>query len=82
VLENVEELEGNRMVTLRGGIGLGATEAGGGVADLRAASDKRLTRLQRHTTGKNSRFELNMPYLRLSVTLQEVANALKAGPSG
>ena len=69
------------MVTLRGGIGLGATEAGGGVADLRAASDKRLTRLQRHTTGKNSRFELNMPYLRLSA-LQEVANALKAGPSG
>jgi len=35
------------MVTLKGGIGLGATEAGGGVADLRAASDKKLARLPR-----------------------------------
>jgi len=81
MLENVEELERNRMMALKRGTGLGATEAGGGVADLRAASEKRLACPQQHTTGKRSHFELKMPYLRLSVTLQEEADALKAGPS-
>jgi len=65
------------MVALRVGMGLGVTEAEGGVADLRTANGKRLKHLQWHTTGKNSHFELNRPYLRLnvlSVALQEVAD--------
>ena len=48
-------------------MGLGVTEAEGGVADLRTANGKRLKHLQWHTTGKNSHFELNRPYLRLNV---------------
>jgi len=61
------------MVALRGGIGFGV--AGRGAADLRTASGKRLTHLQR--LGKHSRFDLSMPYLRLnalSSALQEVAD--------
>ena len=53
-------------------------EAGDGVADLTMASGKRLTRLQRRTVGKHSRFDLSMPYLRLNVlsaAFQEVADA-------
>lgn len=37
------------MVALRGGIGLGAAEAGGGVADFRKGRSRTLARLQRHT---------------------------------
>ena len=46
------------MVALRGGTGLGATEAGSGVADLKTASGRRLVRLQQRMTGKHSHFEI------------------------
>ena len=44
---------------LRGSTGIGATEAGSGVADLMITSGRELMRLQQHMTGKNSHFELN-----------------------
>jgi len=44
------------MVALRVGMGLGVTEAEGGVADLRTANGKRLKHLQWHTTGKKLTF--------------------------
>jgi len=73
------------MVALRGGTGLGAAEAGGGVADLRKESDKMLARLLRSTeTGKHLHFELKMPYLRLnapSAASQAVADAPHPQPA-
>ena len=73
------------MVALRGGTGLGAAEAGGGVADFRKGSGKMLTRLlRRKETGKHLHFELKMPYLRLnapSAALQEVADAPHPQPA-
>jgi len=62
------------MAVLGGGTGFVETEAGGGVANLRMASGRRL--LQRRTTGEHSRSDLNMPYLHLNALssgLQEVA---------
>ena len=45
------------MVALRGGTGLGATEAGGGVADFRKGGGKMLARLLRRTRdGKTPTF--------------------------
>jgi len=55
------------MVAMRGGIVLGVTEAGGGVANLITANGQRSAHLQRWTIGKHSRLDLNGPELRLTV---------------
>jgi len=68
------------MVALRGGTGLEEIKAGGGAADLRTASEKRLAHLQQCTTGKNSHSEFKMRLNALSVALQDVAEASNPSP--
>jgi len=66
------------MMALRGGIVLGVTEAGGGVANLRMASGRRLAYLQWRTTGKHSEFKMRLN--ALSVALQGVVEASHPSP--
>jgi len=73
-------LKRNRVVALRGGIVLEVTEAGGGVANLRMASGRRLAYLKRRTTGKHSHSEFKMRLNALSVALQDVAEASHPSP--